>query len=495
MLRADVKTEMAVLRSLTSPTTKRSVRATLLKELQPKLFGTAATQELFETIKETYKETGDVPTFRILKRDTGISDEARALIRGPVDSATEVLASSEVGPALSKLRQQLYCRIVADTAEAATNLVSGKKAPKLDSVVELFSTSLSQMSNLTGNDDDFVHGGVANESGMADLAVKQLKNRAPNEYIKTGWETYDNLNFGFRRGSLVIMAANYGGGKSSAALTLKRNMHYGKHAVLTGSLEVGKDELMDRLLACICPIPTPSERERGHVGITYDKIVSGSLSKAERRMAFRMFDKFDADVDARYTFYTPTRELTIDDFFMSLPAHKYDVVIIDYIGLLKKLVGKNMLEHQAFGEIARVSKLYAERTGCVVIMLAQLDAESRKVKYSQGIGQNADVLLKWVCDQDSKEIGCVEVEIEKCRGGKTGSFFLSTDFAYMQMNDVTQSEMAQEASTKRKASFDDDDSKRFKGKGGKGKGDQHDEAEARRKLKKSMLLTSTDMDV
>jgi len=50
--------------------------------------------------------------------------------------------------------------------------------------------------------------------------------------------------------------------------------------------------------------------------------------------------------------------------------------------------------------------------------------------------------LKWVCDQDSKDLGCVEVEIEKCRGGKTGSFFLSTDFAYMQMNDVTQSEKA-----------------------------------------------------
>jgi replicative DNA helicase len=487
---------MAVLRSLTSTATKRSVRATLLKELQPKLFGTAATQELFESIKEIYKDTGDVPTFRILKRDTGLSDEAKALIRGPADSATDVLASAEVAPALSRLRQQLYCRIVADTAEAATGLVSGKKAPKLDTVLELFSSSLSQMSNLSGNDDDFVHGGVGNESGMADLALKQLKNRAPNEYIKTGWETYDALNFGFRRGSLVIMAANYGGGKSSAALTLKRNMHYGKHAVLTGSLEVGKDELMDRLLACICPIPSPSERERGITGVTYDKIVSGSLSKKERLMALRMFDKFDADVEARYTFYTPTRELTIDDFFMSLPAHKYDVVIIDYIGLLKKLVNKNMLEHQAFGEIARVSKLYAERTGCVVIMLAQLDAESRKVKYSQGIGQNADVLLKWVCDQDSKDIGCVEVEIEKCRGGKTGSFFLSTDFAYMQMNDVTQTEMAAEASTKKKSMTGDGDGKRFGGKGGKGGGnDPQAEAEARKKLKKSMLLNSTDIDV
>jgi replicative DNA helicase len=436
---------MAVLRTLTASGVKRSVRATLLKELQEKLFGTEATAELFTAIKDTLNETGEVPSFRLLKRDSSLSDEAKALLRSPTDSATDSLAPSEVAPALSRLRQQLYCRITADTAEAAIGLVASKKPPKLDTVVDLFTQSLSQMSNLVGNDDDFVHGGAANESGMAELAYQQVKQRKPNEYIKTGWPTYDKLNFGFRRGSLVIMAANYGGGKSSAALTLKRNMHYDRHAVCTGSLEVGKDELMDRLLTCICPIPSEDERQRGHTGITYDKLVSGQLSKAEKKMVLKLFDRFDADIDARYTFYTPTRELTIDEFFMSLPAHKYDVVIIDYIGLLKKLVNKNMLEHQAFGEIARVSKLYAERTGCVVIMLAQLDAESRKVKYSQGIGQNADVLLKWVCDADSKEVGCVEVEIEKCRGGKTGTFYLSTDFAYMQMNDVTESTMASEA--------------------------------------------------
>lgn len=442
LLRADIKTELAVLRSLTSSASKRSVRAILLKELQEKLFGTEATQEIFTAIKETYSETGDVPSFRLLKRDSGLSDEARALLRAPTDSATEVLSKNEVGPAIAKLRQRLYCRIAADVAEATVGMVGGKKPPKLSELVELYTKSLSQMSNLSGSDDDFVHGGVANESGMADLAYQQVKQRKPNEFIKTGWGTYDDLNFGFRKGSEIVIAANYGGGKSSAALTLQRNMHYDKHAVLTGSLEVGKEEWMDRLLACLCPIPTDDERQRGHVGITYDRLVGDQLSKSEKKLVLKLFDRFDADIDARYTFYAPSHEVTIDEFFMSLPPYKYDVIIIDYIGLLKKLVNKNMLEHQVFSEIARVGKLYAERMHCCVILLAQLDAESRKVKYSQGIGQNADVVLKWVCDQDSKDLGCVEVEIEKCRGGKTGSFFLSTDFAYMQMNDVTQSEKA-----------------------------------------------------
>lgn len=335
------------------------------------------------------------------------------------------------------------------------SLIAVKKPPKLDKILELFTQSMSQFANIGGNDDDFVHGGTKGATGMAELAYQQVKQRRPDEYIKTGWETYDALNFGFRRGSLVIMAANYGGGKSSAAMTLHRNFHYQEHTTLIGSLEVGKEELMDRMLTCLCPIPTDTEKERGHLGITYDRLVSNSLSKAEKKMVLKYFNRFDNDIDARYTFYSPSRELTIDEFFMSLPAHKYDVVIIDYIGLLKKLINKNMLEHQAFSEIARVSKLYAERMNCVVIMLAQLDAESRKVKYSQGIGQNADVLLKWVCDQDAKDVGVVEVEIEKCRGGRTGSFYLSTDFAYMQMNDATQTSKASEAA-KRKSSGDKD---------------------------------------
>ena len=66
-----------------------------------------------------------------------------------------------------------------------------------------------------------------------------------------------------------------------------------------------------------------------------------------------------------------------------------------------------------FGEIARLGKLYAG-VCCCVILLAQLDAESRKVKYSQGLGRNQNVVLKWVCDQDSKDLGFVSrVEIER----------------------------------------------------------------------------------
>ena len=76
------------------------------------------------------------------------------------------------------------------------------------------------------------------------------KNKGKLRGVKTGWRELDNKTAGLQRSDLIILAARPAMGKTAIALNLAQNVAiHEKQPVLLFSLEMSKDQLVDRMLA------------------------------------------------------------------------------------------------------------------------------------------------------------------------------------------------------------------------------------------------------
>src|ERR1035437_1280016 len=415
MQRANLKAEVAILSTYCN-TTKKVRQGEIWMRIRPEMFGTDASRELFDRMSEITDETTAIPTFRVLRRDSKLSPEAKVLLKSASD---DILSRDETEATLLQLRDSYKMRILADVNEVLAKAISNSKAPKTEQLERLLEDALFSIRNPDGSSNDLLHGSVG-ESKAGDLVDSILRGDNARNRIRTGWGLFDTKSGGFNRGDLVVISANFGGGKSVAALTLFRNMHNLKYSVGLATMEMENKEVLERMLSSIS-------------GVEYNKIRLNKLSGKEKNKVVAAFDAFEA-VGKRWTYYSPTNEVTIKDVFQAMAPYKYDVIFVDYIGLLKQSSAvKNFTTAQALGEAARYCKIMAKKLNCVVVLLAQVN-DNGQVFDSRAITHHANTWFKWTCSEEDKARGCVTVEQGKARGAETYDFGLTTDFAYMQMN-------------------------------------------------------------
>lgn len=416
MLRANIKAELVALSTLCNSKSKTR-QGKLFSRLRPEFFGTDATRELFDRIKYISDETADVPSFRALRRDHNLSDAAKALLK-----KDDVINSSDMEATLIQLKDSYRMRVCADVNEKLAKTITSSRTLPVDEMEKLFEEALMSIRNPDGASDDLLHGSTGDDKAFkmlgGILSGKSMKNR-----LKTGWATFDTRTGGFNRGDLVVITANFGGGKSVGALTLFRNMHNFGYKVALASMEMEQEELLERMASSISKVE-------------YNKIRLNKLSQDEKQRVNDAFTEFNDKNDKRWTYYAPSNEVTIRDIFRTLSPYGYDVIFIDYIGLLKQIAQvKNAREDQMLGEAARYCKIMAHKLNCVVVLLAQLNDEG-KVFSSRAITHHANVWFKWTCSEEDKTRGYVTVEQGKSRGAECYDFALSTDFAHMAMDDM-----------------------------------------------------------
>lgn len=441
-MRANVKSEMALLSTFCN-TRKRTRQGALWMRMREELFGTEATTEIYKKIREISDESGEIPTFKVLRRDTTLSSEAKTLLKA---SDGSILSRSETETTLVQLRSSYKIRIAADLNDELVSALSSTKSPKMEAVEAMLEQALTLMRNPDGDVKDLLHGGVGN-SAAADMVVRILKGESAKERIRTGWGVFDTKSGGFTRGDLVVLSANFGGGKSVAALTLFRNMHNFKYKTALATMEMEQQEVLERMLSALS-------------GVDYSKIRLASMNRKEKRQVVEAFDKFDSKENGRWTYYSPSNDVTIRDVFQALSPYSYDVIFVDYIGLLKQQSQiKNFRADQALGEAARYCKIMAKKLNCVVVLLAQVNDEM-KIFDSRAITHHANYWFRWCCSEEDKARGFVTIEQGKARSGETYDFTLTTEFAKMQMNNSDEAPAPRQSQS---------DKKQFKNGGGSGK--------------------------
>lgn len=251
------------------------------------------------------------------------------------------------------------------------------------------------------------------------------KSKSSNDFygVPTGNNEMDRCTGGWKKGAVIIIAARPAVGKTAFALSTAANASINHNIpVVFFSLEMPMLEIVERVLAAdsnvdIRKIQYPKERTPDE-----NRLVIESLNRIGQAPLF-------LDDTAGLT----SNELRAKARRLK-QKHDIQVIIIDYLQLMKGDTGDSRFRAQEIGKISRELKELAKELEVAIIPLAQLNrsVESRSVrkyllsdlKESGDIEQDADIVgFLHVPGADDlknadKSLHVAGVFIEKHRGGK-----------------------------------------------------------------------------
>ena len=266
--------------------------------------------------------------------------------------------------------------------------------------------------------------------------------------LSSGFRNLDNFLAGFQKSDLFIIAARPGMGKTGFALNLAYNIAYNKNpekqnTVLCFSLEMSKDQLVDRLLSM-------------HTGIDNWNLRTGRLRPSD----FEKVSQAQEDLGQAELFIDDTPGLNISEIRTKSRRlnhkQKVDLIIVDYLQLMRGAQG-NFGDNrvQEVSEISRGLKLLAKELDIPIIALSQLSrqTENRENKHpaladlreSGSIEQDADVVAflyreeYYNPDLEAKK-GLLEVQIKKHRNGPVGKVELYFNKEIQRYLEITKEE-------------------------------------------------------
>lgn len=241
--------------------------------------------------------------------------------------------------------------------------------------------------------------------------------------VKTGYKDLDNLTAGLQKSDLLILAARPAMGKSTFALNIAYNVaSQQKLPVLVFSLEMSKEQLVDRMLA-------------EAAGVDAWNIRTGNLSDDDfERLSHAMGEMAEAPI---YIDDTPGMTVLEIRTKARREAHNHPLglIIIDYLQLMsgsgKRFDGNRV---QEVSEISRGLKLVARELNVPVIALSQLSrtVESRNpqipqlsdLRESGSIEQDADLVMFMYREDyynpETDRQHLTDLIIAKHRNGPTG---------------------------------------------------------------------------
>lgn len=249
--------------------------------------------------------------------------------------------------------------------------------------------------------------------------------------VPTGYRDMDNMLAGFQRSDLIILAARPSMGKTALSLNFAQNVAVQSgFSVLMFSLEMSKEQLVDRLLASEAGVNSWNLRTGNLSDTDFEKIgqAMGTLSEAK----FYIDDTPGISVSELRT--KARRE-----------AHKHPLglIVVDYLQLMSggaKFSGSDN-RVQEISEISRGLKGIARELNVPILALSQLSrsVESRSpqipqladLRESGSIEQDADVVMfiyrEDYYNPESDRPNIMDVLIRKHRNGPTGKVELYFD--------------------------------------------------------------------
>lgn len=249
--------------------------------------------------------------------------------------------------------------------------------------------------------------------------------------VPTGFKDLDNILAGLQKSDLVVLAARPSMGKTALALNLAHNVAVdAKQPVLIFSLEMSKEQLVDRMLARESGVDAWALRTGNLTDSDFEKIgqAMGALSEAP-------------------IFIDDSPSITVSELRTKArrEAHNRELglIVVDYLQLMSggaKFGGEGN-RVQEISEISRGLKGIARELNVPLLALSQLSrsVESRSpqipqladLRESGSIEQDADVVAfiyredYYNSETDRRNI--TDIFVKKHRNGPTGSVELYFD--------------------------------------------------------------------
>ncbi len=386
-------------------------------------------QRIYEAVLDLYEKRNaiDVLTLSDKLKNSGYLD----MVGGPAyltELTNFVPTAAHAEQYAEIVAQKSMRRRLISTAQEMSNMGYDESLGMRELIEEaetkLFSVSQQQVKQSIVSIEDIL---AQSFERLDDLHKDKQKLRG----IPTGYKDMDNMLAGLQRSDLFILAARPSMGKTAFVLNLAHNVAVqAKEPVLIFSLEMSKEQLVDRLLSMQSGVDAWALRTGNLTDSDFEKIgeAMGVLSEAP-------------------IYIDDTPGITVSDMRTKARReahqHKLGLVVVDYLQLMSggSRFGSEGNRVQEISEISRGLKGVARELDVPLVALSQLSrsVESRTpqipqlsdLRESGSIEQDADIVAFLYREEyynpESERKNLMDVLIKKHRNGPTGGVELYFD--------------------------------------------------------------------
>ena len=415
----------------------RDASSRLMEEIKSNDFYSPTNQTIFEAMKELFDSGKPIDTvtvsevvFKDKKNTTSLKTSSIARLVDNVPSSANFERYIEIVQEQSNRRKLLK-------ASSRTELLAYATDKDIHNVMDEAEQSIFSAS------DDAIGEGLIGVSDVLDGAIERIEEIENQGTGLSGLATHfadlDSTLAGLQDGNLVVIAARPSMGKSSLALNIATNVSKEKKVTAFFSLEMTKEELVQRVLFSEAKV-TSGDARKGQLGPEKWSRVVEAASKVNNMPLY--FD--DASVITVTDIRAKSRRLKA--------SKGLDLIVVDYLQLMQGLSGDN--RQQEIAEISRNLKNLARELKVPILALSQLNraAEAREdkrprlgdLRESGAIEQDADIVMMLYRDDyynpATERPGVAEVNIVKHRSGSTGKVDLYFSKEYTQFSNYSKQE-------------------------------------------------------
>jgi len=392
-----------------------SISSIILASVDDSFFHYEPCKAAFKRLMLISKRRSKLMAFEDLVEDPALNEEYRDILREYTKPA--VVSEAKARDLVESLDKYRKTRTMYFMAK---EILDTLKEPEVD-VDALLETATNKItiarSNEAMSDSILTVGKDANALELIEDALSV----EDETLLLTGFREYDERNGGLPDEGVMLMAATTSGGKSVTRMNMMKNMYLLNNVdVGTVSLEMNAKKETRRLLSSL-------------TGIPFWKFTKKRLSDAERKQChieWRKFHKHGKTNKCRYSLLCPTRSLSIQQLLMLMKPYGFKVLAIDYISLLAGLEGQD--QWKVLSEITRECKVFSAENHCLVVLLAQLDSDDDRIRYSKGILEHCDNSWIWnYSKQEQRDMRLLPIQQKKARDQELFPFDLMERFDIM----------------------------------------------------------------
>ena len=260
--------------------------------------------------------------------------------------------------------------------------------------------------------------------------------------ISTGFRDLDRDTSGLQKSDLILVAARPSMGKTAFTLNIATYAAMHGHTVAFFSLEMSKEQLVQRMLC-------------SEGGIDSQRLRTGQLEDADWDRLINTADR----VSKASIYIDDTAGINVMDLRSKArrlkAEHGLALIVIDYLQLMQgRARSSSDNRQQEISEISRSLKALARELDVPVVALSQLSrsVESRTVKKpmlsdlreSGSLEQDADIVMflyrEDYYDQETERKNITEVIIAKHRNGPIGTIELFFQKEFTKFRDLSHME-------------------------------------------------------
>ncbi|MEA1974209.1 MAG: replicative DNA helicase [Bacillota bacterium] len=389
---------------------------------------------LYQTIINMYKNSETIDTLLLKSKleTLGLLDEVGGLAY--ISKLTDAGILTTNANRYSKVIEEkaILRRLIRSSSEIVTKGYNSEDADILLELAEKSIFDISQKKNRQG---------FSPINEILETTYDQIEALAEAKGsitgLSTGFAKIDEKTSGLQKSDLILVAARPSMGKTSLAINICQNSALEGATVAIFSLEMAKEQLVQRMLATEALIKVGDIRDGN---LTEDDWIS--LSKASAKLAKASIFIDDTPGINLMEIRAKARRLKME--------HGIDLIMIDYLQLMSSSE-TNESRQQEISSISRGLKALAREMECPVMTLSQLSrapeqrADHRPIlsdlRDSGAIEQDADIVMFLYRDEyynnETEAKGLGELIIAKQRNGETGTIELTWLGQYTKFADLS----------------------------------------------------------